>query len=497
MQKSVFADDSFTISTGVYDGTPSDPGPWNSVASLTESPWTQPDASNVNTTASSLSPTNYRLHGKFKEINVPGAPYTPGLGPIAVAISDTGAVLGEYQDANDVWHGFVATPNGVVTTIDAPGAGTGASQGTFPLAINSAGTIVGIDWDSNDVQHGFIRTPDGKITTFNAPGAGTGAGQGTILADIASSGELAGDLVDSNNATHGYLIAPNGAITMVNVPGAGTGAGQGTFIPTGYALNAAGAITGEYIDANGVSHGYVRAPNGKITRFDGPGAGTAAGEGTIGWAINPSGEVVGDFTDANMVAHGYVRAPDGKITTFDAPGAGTAAGEGTTAWAIDPSGVTAGFFEDASMVSHGFVRAPDGKIMTFDAPGAGSAAGEGTVIEALNAAGTIAGYYVDASNVAHAFSATMQFMGHDQLTVGSFISGAVLAPAATPLGDLMASQTADIGMSDLVPGLAAATGQTLQGENSFGLPNAPTGAGFGGLALAGSTDGHSLINMHN
>jgi hypothetical protein len=38
------------------------------------------------------------------------------------------------------------------------------------------------------------------------------------------------------------------------------------------------------------------------------------------------------------VAHGFVRAPNGVITTFDAPGAGTGAGQGTFPGQNDPSG---------------------------------------------------------------------------------------------------------------------------------------------------------------
>ena|ERR1700747_648671 len=39
---------------------------------------------------------------------------------------------------------------------------------------------------------------------------------------------------------------------------------QGTYASN---LNPASVVTGEYLDANGVSHGYVRAHNGAITTF--------------------------------------------------------------------------------------------------------------------------------------------------------------------------------------------------------------------------------------
>ena len=56
---------------------------------------------------------------------------------------------------------------------------------------------------------------------------------------------------------HGYVRAPKGEITTIDVPGAGAGAGQGTFAVS---INPAGAITGYYVDANNVGHGFLRIP---------------------------------------------------------------------------------------------------------------------------------------------------------------------------------------------------------------------------------------------
>jgi hypothetical protein len=56
------------------------------------------------------------------------------------------------------------------------------------------------------------------------------------------------------------------------------------------------------------------------------------------------------------VEHGYVRDPDGKITEFDAPGAGTGSGQGTFALNINPAGVVTGYYIDSSNLDHGFVR---------------------------------------------------------------------------------------------------------------------------------------------
>src|SRR5438876_2477814 len=80
-----------------------------------------------------------------------------------------------------------------------------------------------------------------------------------------------------------------------------------------------------------------------ITTFDAPGAGTAAGQGTIAFAINLSGAIAGFTRDANNARHGFLRATDGTITSFDAPGAdhtpascsGTCGGDVTPNGAID------------------------------------------------------------------------------------------------------------------------------------------------------------------
>ena len=42
--------------------------------------------------------------------------------------------------------------------------------------------------------------------------------------------------------------------------------------------------------------------------------------------------------------------------TFEAPGAGTAAGQGTLAQGIDPLGTTFGYYTDGNSVAHGFLR---------------------------------------------------------------------------------------------------------------------------------------------
>ena len=298
-----------------------------------------------------------------------------------------------------------------ITTFDAPGAGTAAGQGTFANGMNTSGAIVGFIRDANAARHGFLRAPDGTFTMFDDPAAGTcsascgsiGNGQGTRAYAINPTGQIVGFFTDNSARCHGYVRAPNGTFTQIDAPDAGTGPfPQGTFpsefTPAG--INPAGAITGFYVDASSVQHGFVRAPGGNITEFDPSGSIL-----TNPNAIDQTGTITGFYFDANFVGHGFLRTPDGTITSFDAPGANMTpfSGNGTFGVGLIPSGAVEGVYVDANVVLHGFVRAADGTFTTFDVPSAGTGAGQGTLPESNNTHGAIAGNYIDGSFVNHGF----------------------------------------------------------------------------------------------
>jgi len=314
------------------------------------------------------------VEGNSATFDAPGAGTVSGEGTSALGINDAGTVVGNYGDNLGTDHGFLRTSDGTITTFDAPGAGgpcgTGCHQGTRPAAINLAGEIsgyiidasggghgflrapdgtytffdpsgsvftdadtVGIDpagaitgpyFDANGALHGYVRDPDGTLTNFDAPGAGTGPAQGTIPNTIGPTGTIPGTIIDASGVFHGFLRAPDGTFTMFDVLGAGSShttqppsssrprpffriPGQGT---QAVATNQAGITEGNFIDASFVAHGFIRTPDGTITTFDPPGAGTGAGQGTIGpSSINVSGAVTGFYVDASGVYHGFVRTP--------------------------------------------------------------------------------------------------------------------------------------------------------------------------------------------
>jgi hypothetical protein len=202
-----------------------------------------------------------------------------------------------------------------VATFDAPGAGTAAGSGfgTFPTSINDGGTITGRYIDANNVNHGFLRSPSGdEFIAFDVPGAGktAGSGQGTFPKSINKAGAITGHYIDANNVNHGFLRTPLGKIIKVDAPGAGAAAGSG-FGTFPISISNWGIITGYYVDANNVNHGFLRTAGGEFTTFVAPRAGSAAGSGsgTSPGSINDAGTITGHNSDANNVNHGFLRTP--------------------------------------------------------------------------------------------------------------------------------------------------------------------------------------------
>jgi hypothetical protein len=304
--------------------------------------------------------------------NVPGAGTGAWQGIQAPGINPAGAITGFYSDSKNVYHGFLRAPDGKITTFDAPGAGNNTvpgfyatpagvlgGQGTYGISINPAGAISGAYIDKENVMHGFLRSPDGRFTTIDDPNAGTGYSQGTEAGNINPDGTIAGSYADAYSVWHGFVRTPGGRLTTFDAMGEGNSSGQGTFVYWASCINPDGTITGGYVDASGVNHGYVRAPDGRVTKFDAPGAGISSGQGTWSWSINPAGEVTAEYVDVDYVAHGFVRAPDGRFTKFDVPGAGSGAGQGTIPLTINPAGAITGAYIDKGNVIHGFLWLPD------------------------------------------------------------------------------------------------------------------------------------------
>ena len=218
--------------------------------------------------------------------------------------------------------------------------------------------------------------PAGTFTTFDPPGSTF-----TQPSGITPGGVITGFYIDASGATPGFVRAPDGTITTFDGPNDIFG----TF-PSG--INSAGVITGEYCDAV-TCHGFLRARDGSFTTFDPPGSIFTDGVG-----INERGVVTGQYADAAFNPHSFVRALDGTFATFDPAMLVNLSG------VINPAGAIVGYFFTPSppFVLRGFVRDPKGVITIFDAPNVCQTS-NGTFAEGINPAGVIVGTYVEADCV--------------------------------------------------------------------------------------------------
>ena len=124
----------------------------------------------------------------------------------------------------------------------------------------------------------FLRTPDGAIITFDAPGAGTGPGR--ALGPSASTRQAR---ARATTTTRAVCFTVSCALrTVSSLPSTSRVRAQvPARVPSPATSTRAEAIAGRYVDASDVAHGFLRAPNGTITTFDAPNAGTGPGQGTF------------------------------------------------------------------------------------------------------------------------------------------------------------------------------------------------------------------------
>ena len=316
---------------------------------------------------------------RFITFDPPGSTSTVPSG-----ITADGTIVGYFLDAGGVQHGFLRAPNGRFTIFDPPG-----SVMTEPASISPVGEIAGTYCDSAVCGHGFVRAANGAFTTFDAPDGQIPPSLynlGGPPPGINPAGAVAGTFDGSGpglTGAHGFLRTKDGVFTTIDVAGA-------SFTEV-LDINASGVIVGDFCNPTTCFTGFLRAPDGSITPIRTPGGG--CGAESIPTGITPGGAVVGQTSTPNCkVGLGYLRMPDGTITRFGISGAST-----FEALAIDPATVITGYVVTDAF--HGFQRARDGVIATFDVPGS-----FGTVGFEINTAGVIVGSSFDASGALHGFA---------------------------------------------------------------------------------------------
>jgi hypothetical protein len=206
-----------------------------------------------------------------------------------------------------------------------------------------------------------------------------------------------------------------------------------------FGINKHAVITGAYIDANGVSHGFFGPLNGNYTSFDYGGSST----GTTPRAIDDDGNITGFADDPNFsvgreflrekggilkpikkdglpldgVAQGIIKVAELSTGDYVDPNTGYRTGylakDGrylsdvtlnldvltTNPRALNKHGTLAGFYlENDGATTHGLILR-SGVIEIIDADDSGT-----TVLEGINQKELTAGWVTDASGEPHAFA---------------------------------------------------------------------------------------------
>ena len=298
-----------------------------------------------------------RSNGTFVYFDIPGA--GGGVSPTALNSAET--VTGNLCDANyTLCPTFVRDRLGNVTIFNPPDG----VFGSLSSSINGHGTITGFYWDENFGNHGFVRDPSGALTEFDLPGSDCLPGLTcTWPTSINEVGTIVGTSFDNDGNSHGFLRTRDGNMSTFDVPG-GTDTAYYTFGGGSIAsINSEGQVASNYFQPipgnpfGGNFRGMLRKEDGSFETWDASTSGPCC-TWTYSTGLNEAGTITGYDNDGHDIYHGYIRSPDGVITTFDAPGAGTGRFQGTLPMAINQGGIVAGYYVDSNRVSHAFLRIP-------------------------------------------------------------------------------------------------------------------------------------------
>ena len=240
----------------------------------------------------------------LQELQVPGSVSTEGWN-----VNQDNSIVGHYDSADGRRHGFIARPKagtpqarpGVVPpslnytfeSIDVPGVDFLAVTASSDFE-DYAGNMRSAD-SEKDIGFTLI---DGVFTTYDFPDS-----QGTYFYALGNDGTAAGHYQDSDGLYHGVILK-DGELRRYDFPGA-----VQTEI---YGLSdATGALTGNFIDADGVRRGFSGD-----TIVERPGA-----SATYADFVSFVGNVVGSYVDTEGTYHAYMRSPVGRFLSIDLPNA--------------------------------------------------------------------------------------------------------------------------------------------------------------------------------
>ncbi len=223
---------------------------------------------------------------KFENENFPGSTATQVIG-----IDGLGGTCGFYVDQSGVTHGFL-DDNNAFKSIDFPGTPFNQLLGRNDLA-QVAGYYSQTANGSGPFVPYIYDINGGVWEVITIPGS-TSA-QAT---DINFNQQVTGFFIDANNVNHGWWLNA-GTLLQLDYPGAVFTQATGE--------NNKGLVVGTYQDASGGFHGFVyNTTTAQYTSVDDP---KAVGFTFVN-GVNDNGMLVGFTMPSNTLAQGFVATPE-------------------------------------------------------------------------------------------------------------------------------------------------------------------------------------------
>jgi hypothetical protein len=200
--------------------------------------------------------------------------------------------------------------NGTTWTNFDPTGLSGTLASSTAAGINSSGLIVGsyiATVSGIKGSHGYVDS-NGTFTSFNDPGNVNG----TLATGVNNGGDIVGFYLLSG-VLHGFKTSTSNLTSFTEIfdSGGSQTAAQG--------IDTNGDIVGFFKDITGTNHGFIDI-GGVFTTLDDPLSPESGGNGSQILGVSPDGtKIVGDYLDANGNTHGFYAT----LNTASVPEPGT------------------------------------------------------------------------------------------------------------------------------------------------------------------------------
>lgn len=170
------------------------------------------------------------------------------MGTLAGSMNAGGVVSGVYTDTHGDHHGFVRTADGTFTSpVDDPNsANATAYSGSILISINATGQMTGMYQDANYVFHGFVATPGQSppptaATPTFSPAAGTYTSAQSVTISDATTGATIyytiGNSTPTTSSTQYTTPITVGSTETINAIAAASGYSNSTVASATYTIN--------------------------------------------------------------------------------------------------------------------------------------------------------------------------------------------------------------------------------------------------------------------